>query len=526
MNISQKLTIFLGTNSFNSIANDILSYKDNSVYLTDFINGINYIDLSYTDPTKLSYIKEKDIGKFIHYGNIQKLKISTKLLKDIAPNLKFKSKYVIATIISINEYSLIVSVRKKGKKYEKAIYKAKLNKDTVQNIESYTFGFYNETFRRKFAIMTSPAKVINKIYTRNYFNQKEVDSFSRLFVKSTAKFKLVNGLDISYYYHKDQYNHEDRGTLGESCMKHNSCQNYFSIYEENDVSLLISLLSNSQIDGRALVWKNIYFPYLKEKKTFMDRIYTNNSSHEQIFINYAIHRDWVYKEFQTFKNKIEFIYQGNSFRDNISFTLKKYDFEQYPYIDTFTTGDFPVISNYGVGINFIEIDGEYNEETEEVYCEHTDSYHAPGDTVYSDFHNSNLPSDEAFYVVNDWYHDSDIDEIIALCKSCNCISLINELHHSNIDDCWYCKRHCVYSKYEIDFLDTKNATCYNNEYYLKDKCCYSCYHKQAIPEHLCAHVTELNDFILIEEVEKVLKKMTNSDEEEIKERVKLILNFK
>ncbi len=127
---------------------------------------------------------------------------------------------------------------------------------------------------------------------------KDFEDFVNLYkaskVKIDHKFEIVKGSKILEYYDVDNYAFSERGTLGSSCMKHEECQEYFSIYEENkSCSLLVYLNSSLEVLGRALIWKLSKSPC--EAEYFMDRIYTANDSDVIKFINYAEQNGWMYK---------------------------------------------------------------------------------------------------------------------------------------------------------------------------------------------------------------------------------------
>jgi hypothetical protein len=75
----------------------------------------------------------------------------------------------------------------------------------------------------------------------------EVEKFANLFKaisnRPNFRFELVSGDKIKEYYHVDSYASEERGSLGASCMKHDSCQDNFDI---NTPALDLYLLGEVQ----------------------------------------------------------------------------------------------------------------------------------------------------------------------------------------------------------------------------------------------------------------------------------------
>lgn len=151
-------------------------------------------------------------------------------------------------------------------------------------------------------------------------------------------FEIVNGYDIVKYYLEDNYTSLE-GTLGNSCMRHHSCQDYFDIYSENtdSVSLIIfkDTVKEDTICGRAILWDAIQISTGKDIK-FMDRIYVNKSSDTEIFKQYAITNGFHYKEKQNYsETPLMFNNKVLSVEDSL---IKVYvdgkDYDYYPYVDT------------------------------------------------------------------------------------------------------------------------------------------------------------------------------------------------
>ena len=189
-------------------------------------------------------------------------------------------------------------------------------------------------------------------------------------------FEIVLGDKLLHYYHYDQYENTSSCTLQGSCMRHEECQNYLSIYAENpgQVRLLIlkSIAQPNKISARALLWK------LEDGKTIMDRVYSSRNHEPDIFIDYAIKQGWYFKKRQDSSSNTEIV---NSKDDDavslprpITIMLKHSEFDGYPYSDTFKylNSETGKISNQQfTGANgFLEsVDGYLNEDDEECeYC--------------------------------------------------------------------------------------------------------------------------------------------------------------
>lgn len=165
-------------------------------------------------------------------------------------------------------------------------------------------------------------RFLNKFYTAigKYYSAKDIEEFVNLYqsivmFKKNAfdSFKIVEGEDIRFWYNEDNYYNED-GQLGESCMRHDTCQDFFDIYVENpNVCKMIIFLSESQkLMGRALLWT------LEDGSKYMDRVYTCKDSYMSLFKKYADDN-----RFSTEKSK------------ELKVKVITKEYIKYPYMDTF-----------------------------------------------------------------------------------------------------------------------------------------------------------------------------------------------
>lgn len=148
---------------------------------------------------------------------------------------------------------------------------------------------------------------------------------------NVGKFKLVHGSDITKYYNEDNY-FKLNGSLGNSCMRHEDCNEFFKIYE--DVASLLICIKDDLIVGRAIIW-NI------DNYTLMDRIYVCDDYLEEYFINYARDQKWAIRFHNKLTNNGDVVYWYLPFdnyesqhRLNLSIKLNKC-YEYFPYIDSF-----------------------------------------------------------------------------------------------------------------------------------------------------------------------------------------------
>lgn len=188
------------------------------------------------------------------------------------------------------------------------------------------------------------------------FKQTQIEKFVNLY-KSTfdilndkfSLFEIVDGSDISYWYKANNYEYKN-GTLGSSCMSE-SDRLLFEIYEKNKNCKMIILKSNKGIikDGKILSDKIVARALLWDAKiingddirniTLMDRIYTNNDSDVNVFIQYAQENGWWYKSEQNFYPETsitngEELFEFNSNSKRLEVDIENIYFKKYPYIDT------------------------------------------------------------------------------------------------------------------------------------------------------------------------------------------------
>ena len=131
-------------------------------------------------------------------------------------------------------------------------------------------------------------------------------------------FKVVEGEDIRKWYHENMYESANGGQLANSCMRYSKCQDFLDIYVENSqvCKLLIFTPTEGKLSGRALLWT------LENGKKYMDRIYTNKDSYENLFLKWGNENGYS---------------KGIESSSVVKVNTK--DYELYPYMDTFVFYD-------------------------------------------------------------------------------------------------------------------------------------------------------------------------------------------
>ena len=206
------------------------------------------------------------------------------------------------------------------------------------------------TSSRRF--QAKPGAFISKIFKD--IPSKEVEKFSNLFRSQAVKpkfiFKIVSGESIRNLYYYDSYA-SDRGTLGASCMKHETCQKYLDIYTENKDQLQMLAMFNEGggLMGRALLWDF-------ENHKIMDRIYTIADEEFAFqFKKWATDNGYLYKSEQNWYNTLNFENLSTPKQElRLSIKLDEFSFRRYPYVDTFKFFDEEagILKNYMDGNDF------------------------------------------------------------------------------------------------------------------------------------------------------------------------------
>jgi hypothetical protein len=195
-------------------------------------------------------------------------------------------------------------------------------------------------------------------------------------------FEEVKGKDIKKWYHKDNYDRIS-GELGNSCMRYEQCQDYFEIYIKNPEVCKLLILKNDEGDtivGRALVWN------LMNEKTFMDRVYTIYNSDKNLFTDYANRRGWILEDDI-----------GWSEMKKLKVQLKEWEFEKYPYLDTF------VVLNIYTGVLYSDEDMWPGSNVWKL--DDTHGGYMSDNMVWSEYHSDYILEEDAVLTISgDWVH--------------------------------------------------------------------------------------------------------------------------
>ena len=207
-------------------------------------------------------------------------------------------------------------------------------------------------------------------------------SIKEIFIKSIKRFNspvkdtdffVVTGPDIKKYYQESENDYaEGKNTLFDSCMRGKPVS-FFDFYAENpNCSLLIfNNRGQDKVMARALVWDNPIIDGAITKTKIMDRVYFTSEYQAGIFHAYAIKNKWYFRIEKTIHNEIGISsYTGTVTTPNIIIPIKKYVFDEYPYLDTFCDIVYsgPKVEKYGAYVtNRIPTNSEYLESRSQTF---------------------------------------------------------------------------------------------------------------------------------------------------------------
>lgn len=326
-----------------------------------------------------------------------------------------------------------------------------------------------------------PAKVIRSLFTEKFlikFKESDFEIFANSYKSHYAldsyTFELLPNTDIKRVYDTDRMDGD--GSLNNSCM--NGDLEYLDIYENcNQLQILTLKNDSGKLAGRALVWR-------LGDVTFVDRFYVCQDYMYNMFLNYAKSQKWMYKQdYKSYSNKDTFIFNGEIMQK----TLKIYtdtDFDQYPYIDTFSFGGDGYLTNKHDIYEYCNTNGEReggSEHEGEVWDDINECWIDEGDSCYIDsgerrFRDRIAHIDSCVYVNDSWYHEDDVNIVNIggryyendsdeICQVNGEYELIKDCVYCERDSEWYLSDDCVYSEHSEDYILKSEAYEVNGEYY-------------------------------------------------------------
>ena len=337
MEITKRLLDILKITPTNLVCSALIDLTTNRL---KFIHGIGYLDIALDDPKNISYItkdREEHFKKVPDSIGVKSIIFTKPTSQDHCPNEELLvTNYYYEKITDIPDRTFYnwVCDRNSG-----AVWNLRLSDISPK------FHFVSN-LRKKYAYMSKPIKVVNKLFPENTFDAKSLEEFMLLLYKANTdklyarklEFVIVRDKDISKYYSMRTYDKLE-GTLGGSCMRKETFGDRFKLYENNNVGMLILRRINTEvIVGRALIWFDVAISD-NENLTILDRVYTINHNDVSLFIEFAQNNNWGHKNVQDAHSKDLFRVPSNKYISPTEMDLKipvKIDFELFPYLDTFS----------------------------------------------------------------------------------------------------------------------------------------------------------------------------------------------
>lgn len=345
--------------------NQFVKYIDLPEYCEN-IDNCNYIDISKDDPSKYSYYNFdrylKDIERILYYDFKNREEVL--IIKDNCTKEEFDS---------------FLNTEIEG-------YNSSYDDEDYARFKIYVHVKVSPSLRYH----TSVYKLVKKIAKEEY--HKQLTNY--ILAKTNFDFKIVTGEDIRYWYHQDQYL-ELKGELGTSCMRYESCQEYFDLYTENPQVSMAILHLEDKLLARCIIWNNYY----------IDRRYGISTKEQDILF------EKVKDHLGTYQN----IWLTQSdFRGDIVIELDKTKFDYYPFCDSlfFLNTSNNTIHNDKYGridksLGHLEGDSELNnrcyhykkilEEEDRSYCDCCDCEIDDNYSCYSEYHGESYCNDCVFY---------------------------------------------------------------------------------------------------------------------------------
>lgn len=215
-----------------------------------------------------------------------------------------------------------------------------LTKDRAKRFEDYNCDYFDSIKREKFAYMAKPGKILTKFASEDVeITKNDIEKLQALLFEARGcKLEIVRGEDIRKYYHYSAYCEcgNSTGSLKESCMRYNSCQEFFDFYVDNVAMLILRCPKCKKIIGRAILWENLKIEDEKRKVIFMDRIYGNDQT-IQLFKYHAFLNNWMHKKYQSYDENIlkEYTETKEEKEDYYKFVFKtNKQYKYFPFMDT------------------------------------------------------------------------------------------------------------------------------------------------------------------------------------------------
>lgn len=236
---------------------------------------------------------------------------------------------IIKEIISVSGGTRLVGLTNKYKEFN---HMRMVDNKTIEYIPESRLSRFNGNFndpdlRAKFCQKTSVMKMIKACFMLKDSQIETISANLDIDDNDFSDIQIISGEKITWAYSHGA----DTGTIGSSCMRHESCSGRFKLYEKN--AKMVSIIKGNVVMARALLWE-IINKKSGEKINMMDRIYVSNDRLIGKLKNYAKQNGWAYLERQCAGNEFA-IFGDKSIRlTDYYIQLDGEDYSPYPYVDT------------------------------------------------------------------------------------------------------------------------------------------------------------------------------------------------
>lgn len=274
-----------------------MKFKNKKVFCTGYEEGENYVE-----------IRDKNYN----YSDVEFSKI------DLVKKYNFKIEPPLNKFLFFLDY-----FDNKGMDYIKMEEEdgiiSYMNMDRIKN----DIDPFNNRYRQNIRIGRFIKKIIPKLSQPAIENTvNKYLAFISIIKKRYDNIRIVKGKEITKWYLESSYNTRHKGTLGNSCMRHEEFQKVLKFYSKNEdsVRLVIYVNDKNKLLARSLLWKT-------NKGIYLDRIYSEDDYQKYFLIKMADKNGWM-NYYKDKSKKMKVVLKEWKF--------SKYpDEEDYPYLDTF-----------------------------------------------------------------------------------------------------------------------------------------------------------------------------------------------
>jgi len=340
----------------------------------DINNGdyINYLDVSRDNPEFISYMNKNKLDKFEDKEVVEQIPdpefpgmLEIKLKRNILLSTLLNVQYLRLTnkrdfrifISGVSGGIFLKGIEEENVDYNYSIYwrrnensewwsnNYRLNKEIYSRFKSISIPtitkITNPVWEPANRLHGKVSKTLRKLVPENMFSDKEwemlstgykIESFKFTGFEDKYVYSEVKGESIQRMYHGSNYSNSNHD-LGNSCMRYDSCEDYFNIYTKNPDNVSLAVITEGedmQVAGRALLWKRLEGKAVD--KVYFDRIYANSNS---LYLGMKSHLlSLGYTDLWEIA--------GAHLRNDdyakvadLSLKIEHADFEYYPYTDSF-----------------------------------------------------------------------------------------------------------------------------------------------------------------------------------------------